>query len=324
MKIPTVLVFALILLACCPINAELLAEYKGDSFFDGFDFFTDNDPTDGYVNYVDRPQATNQGLIQVNGYGQVKMKADSTSIASGRGRNSVRIESKKIYNSGLFIADFEHIPTGCGQWPAYWLYGPNWPNSREIDILEYVNNMDVNQGTLHTNAGCNMDGVDKSSFTGDWAKDLSGDKDATNCDVKAPGQDTNQGCGITAIKGSCGTGFNAIGGGVYAANWNPSTGIKLWLFPRGHIPADIKSGNPNIEAWGKPFANFDFGPNCSNSHIVNQKLTINLTFCGQWAGRDFAKMCPGKGNCVDYVRESFWEFNEAYWLINYVKVYSPQ
>ena len=98
----------------------------------------------------------------------------------------------------------------------------------------------------------------------------------------------------------------------------------MWYFNRDHIPADIKTGNPNISAWGLPFANFDFGVNCLGKKFNTQKLIINLTFCGQWAGDAFSSMCPGKGVCDDYVRDNFWQFNEAYWLINFVRVYSPQ
>lgn len=35
------------------------------------------------------------------------------------GRPSVRLESKQVYNSGLFIGDFAHMPPSvCGLWPA--------------------------------------------------------------------------------------------------------------------------------------------------------------------------------------------------------------
>lgn len=39
------------------------------------------------------------------------------------------IESKLI-GKGVFIADIAHMPGGaCGSWPAFWMFGPNWPNS---------------------------------------------------------------------------------------------------------------------------------------------------------------------------------------------------
>jgi hypothetical protein len=55
-------------------------------------------------------------LISVASNGQVKLKADTTKVvpASARGRDSVRLESKFLFNGGLFIADVAHMPTGCG------------------------------------------------------------------------------------------------------------------------------------------------------------------------------------------------------------------
>lgn len=64
---------------------------------------------------------------------------------SVRGRKSVRIHSKYVFNGGLIILDAVHMPVGCGTWPAFWANGPNWPNGGEIDILEGVNGFTQNQ-----------------------------------------------------------------------------------------------------------------------------------------------------------------------------------
>ncbi len=49
---------------------------------------------------------------------------------------SVRIQTKKTYNSGLFVADFFSMPHGCSVWPAYWTVGDgNWPDTGEVDII---------------------------------------------------------------------------------------------------------------------------------------------------------------------------------------------
>jgi hypothetical protein len=59
--------------------------------------------------------AANLGLIKTVG-GRPQMLVDSTTNLVGvdtsvaRGRASVRIQSKKIYNGGLFIADIQHMP----------------------------------------------------------------------------------------------------------------------------------------------------------------------------------------------------------------------
>lgn len=99
---------------------QLEESYSGNNFFDAFDFFTAADPTHGFVTYVSESDASQQGLISVRSDG-VYMGVDSKKILNptGPGRNSVRIESKKSWTHGLFIADLSHMPGGaCGSWPA--------------------------------------------------------------------------------------------------------------------------------------------------------------------------------------------------------------
>ena len=52
---------------------------------------------------------------------------------------SIRINSKKTYNRGLFIADFQAMPYGCSIWPAFWSTGPNWPNEGTQPGLSFFN-----------------------------------------------------------------------------------------------------------------------------------------------------------------------------------------
>ena len=119
---------------------QLTDVYQGNTFFDGFDFFNDTDPTHGFVNYVNKEKAQHDGLIKID-KSSIVMKVDnSTTFATAsknqeRGRSSVRISSHKDYDSGLFLFDVEHIPVACGAWPALWLLGPNWPNGGEIDVI---------------------------------------------------------------------------------------------------------------------------------------------------------------------------------------------
>ncbi len=104
------------------IGYKLQSNMTGSSFFDYFDFFTDDDPTHGYVNYVDREQARSEGLIRELPNSAVYIGTDVDNIASGRGRNSVRLQSKKSHNGGLFIVDLSHMPSGCGTWPALYAH----------------------------------------------------------------------------------------------------------------------------------------------------------------------------------------------------------
>jgi len=290
-----------------------------NNFFNNFNFETANDPTHGYVNYVDENTASSKGYIKNST--QIYIGCDHTNVASGRGRDSVRISSKKTFNSGLFIIDLEHMPTGCGTWPAFWTVGPNWPNSGEIDIIEGVNVQAYDATTLHTNDGCDMSHMPADSFTGKWGTGSQGNP-ADNCYVNAPDQWSNQGCGIVATApNTYGTGFNNNRGGVYATLWNPSSGISVWWWNRTSIPSDV-ANNPNPANWGKPYAAFQFGQYCSSNHFANHAVVFDLTFCGDWAGNNFGTDCPGKGACNTYVQNNPSAFAEGYWNINYVKVWS--
>lgn len=62
--------------------------------------------------YTTKQQATQWGLISTNNLDQVYIGCDSTTISSGSGRASVRIQTQASWNSGLFILDLEHMPQG--------------------------------------------------------------------------------------------------------------------------------------------------------------------------------------------------------------------
>lgn len=139
-------IFSGLLLAsiCAPVaqaTYNLQTDYTGGKFFNGFEFFTETDPTDGTVTFLDESTANATGLAGFidagNGNLAVYMAADTTS-SSGTGRGSVRVSSTQTYQHGLFIIDILHIPTGCGTWPSFWILGANWPNNGEIDIVEGV------------------------------------------------------------------------------------------------------------------------------------------------------------------------------------------
>jgi len=301
----------------CEGAYKLQVNISGTNFFNAWTFFTAGDPTHGYVNYLSESQAQAAGLISA-APGKVIIGADSKNVASGRGRDSVRLTSNQAWNAGLFIMDLQNMPTGCGTWPAWWLVGPNWPNSGEIDIIEGVNANNFVSTTLHTNNGCTMSNS-TAPFTGQWGKGTNGN-DATNCYVNAPEQQNNQGCGIVGATGSYGAPFNAAGGGVYVTEWT-SQHIQMFFFPRNNIPKDITADMPDPTTWGKPYAYFGLGSMCNPNHFQNMNMVIDDTFCGDWAGAVFASQCPGKGSCNTYVQNNPSAFADAYWYITYIKVF---
>lgn len=102
--------------------------YDSSNFFDKFNFiesiYTGTpeqiDQTHGFVQYRNETDARALGLINYRG-SDVYIGVDhATQLQpTGKGRSSVRIESKALYNKGLFIARFTHIPTpACGVWPS--------------------------------------------------------------------------------------------------------------------------------------------------------------------------------------------------------------
>jgi len=297
----------------------LTDNFSGTTFFNNFIFFTGDDPTDGYVDYVNKTDAFNWGYVKTSS-SEVYIGCDYWTISSGRGRGSVRISSVKSWSDGLFILDLNHMPQGCGTWPAFWLCGPDWPNYGEVDIIEGVNLQTNDQATLHTSNGCDQSGESTSSFTGSWA-DGSNGQPATNCWIDAPNQYSNQGCSIIDKVQDYGAPLNNLGGGVFATLINSSI-IGVWFWPRSDIPSDITDNEPVPNSWGKPFGRWQLGSSCPASHFQNLSLIFDLTFCGQWAGSVFESDCPGKGTCIDFVQNNPSQFKDSYWSINYVHIFT--
>jgi hypothetical protein len=189
--------------------------------------------------------------------------------------------------------------------------GDDWPAKGEIDIIEGINTQNVNIMTLHTTDNCSIIKTD----------DFTGNATSLNCYINAPGQTANQGCSIRADRtNTYGDGFNAKGG-IYITEWTTEV-IQIWQFPRSDIPENIKSGNPDPSSWGKPLAKFTNKACDIDAHFKDNQIVFDITFCGQWAGREWANNCPQKGpKCVDFVRDNPKEFADTFWMVNSLKVY---
>ena len=141
--------------------------------------------------------------------------------------------------------------------------GPNWPNGGEIDIMEGVNALTINQASIHTANGCSLPSGDSKTLG------ISGTVvGGTNCAAEETG---DAGCGVQSSDTSTyGTGFNKIGGGVYASayrlsilheelanpapsamerRWHQSVVLRSLLHPVGHLKqcaAAIRLGHPAL------------------------------------------------------------------------------
>ncbi|KAL8670379.1 MAG: hypothetical protein Q9168_005084, partial [Polycauliona sp. 1 TL-2023] len=306
--------------------------YSPANFFTKFDFWDQKDPTNGFVQYKSLSTAASTGLIAIDNSTTttpaIYIGVDHTT-KDPSGRASVRISSKATYNHGLFIFDIEHSPGGiCGTWPAFWMLSSSgkWPVGGEIDIFEGVNDERENKMTLHTTAGCSIQKTSSASPAG-----FSGEVDTPNCDVNAPGQGKNMGCGIkhpardvnNKQQEMFGQGMNPSGGGVWATSWT-SSDISIYHFPRSAVPMDISTDSPDPSTWGVPIAKFA-GSACNiDEYFKDLNIIFNIAFCGDWAGAAW-KESPGcmkkAASCEDYVRDNPAAFKDAYWMIRSVKVY---
>ncbi|KAL4993403.1 concanavalin A-like lectin/glucanase domain-containing protein [Aspergillus recurvatus] len=291
-----------------PLDYRLVDSYSGLSFFDQFRYFDEEDPTDGFVKYVNKTTAQQLNLTYATP-SSATLRVDTSTENATHGRNSVRIESKETYDEGLFIFDIIHTPYGCGTWPALWLTdGYNWPDNGEIDVLEVTNNgTEGNAVTLHTTPGCNMDVKRKHT----------GSVTYTTCDNNT---NSNAGCGVQGSSLTYGEEMNEKGGGLYALELRPA-GIRAWFFPRHSIPADLNirnsttSSKPDPSKWGTALADF---PNTSCDiplHFKNQSIVANIDLCGQWGGAPNVYSgqwdCPGR--CEEFVARNPERFEKAYW-----------
>ncbi|KAK8864224.1 hypothetical protein IAR55_001470 [Kwoniella newhampshirensis] len=317
---------------------KLARRYVGQDFMNQFDFFTDDDPTQGFVNYVSKSDASSASLVDVQSDNTFIMRADSSSIATGRGRDSIRISSKDKFADGVYILDMNHMPVGCGTWPAFWTVTKDgWPVGGEIDILEGANGLPLpgsaafeattglsntslpqiaNVAALHTSQTCDLAG-------GTY---MSGSQGIAQCSAYVSG---NTGCGVRMTdpgNGTYGGPINAVGGGWYAM-WRDlknSGGVYVYFWPRTspNVPEDVRNFNTattNTAGWGIPAANLSV-PSCTgdfNNHVI----VFDLTFCGDYAGATYASTgCPG--SCQNFVRNFPAAFSEAYWSVNSLRVYT--
>ncbi|CAK7211256.1 hypothetical protein SBRCBS47491_001060 [Sporothrix bragantina] len=316
MKTATRLALASSLLAATAqaTSYSMVDNYNSTNFFTNFAFFDAADPTNGFVDYADAQTASQNGLA---GYvnNMVYLGADHTTANPSSGRASTRVTSNKGYDKGLIVADIQHMPVGCGVWPAFWTLGANWPSGGEIDIIEGVNSQSTNAITLHTSPGCTMSDSGSAAGT-QYSSGVSG--------VDCGANGGYEGCSLsTTTANAYGAGFNANGGGVYAMEMT-SEAISIWFFPRGSSLAASLAGNaaPDTSTFGTPMGMFT---GCDvDQYFSAQQIIFDTTFCGDWAGAVWATdatCAPLASSCSAYVKQNTAAFVDAYWLINSVKVF---
>jgi len=315
-------------LSQAPTDYKLLGNFSGYILLDQFDFMTGTYLSDASLSVnVDRVKAQQLNMYNFTEDGTVYLGADKALPFGAAGPNSFRMESKGVYNQGLFIFDIAHAPTGCGTWPAIWMYGDRFPLNGEIDIFENVNDETTNLISLKTLDGCtqmplirNQSAIVKSNNCNLNSTDI----DPTSQKM----QFAQEGCQTRSSTNSqYGPQFNAAGGGMYAMKWD-SQGIVFWFWQRGaaNWPADIVASKPNPSSWGIPESNFTFTA-CDRCLIYDVKLVIDLYFCGRFAGEQniwdrTCKASTGQPTCADHmIKNSEKALKDAFFSINYMSVY---
>ncbi|KAG2151176.1 glycoside hydrolase family 16 protein, partial [Suillus bovinus] len=296
---------------------SLVREYSGKSFFDLWDFYGAYDNTTlGNAIWANESYATSQKLAYIDSQGNAIIKVDNTTnVPLGQNRSTVRITTQDTYDIGsLWIIDLSHIPFGCSVWPAFWTFGPNWPEDGEIDIIEGINMMTANQMSIHTTPGCTHNGSE-------YELGVSG----TTTDCSLP-----PGCTVGETSpNSYGSSFATAGGGVYATQFDAS-GIFIWYWSRPDVPASINQAAPvNVTQWGTPHASY-FSNTCNITQLFTaQNLVLDITLCGDWAGVEdiYDASCSNSGptgtcyeDCV--IGSGSPRYDDAYFNISYIRAYT--
>jgi len=332
MRTPLV-VEAFVTLGCTGAAAkayERTTQLLDGDFFSRWTFFTAPDPSGGNVRYVNYAEAMESGMAKATG-DRVYLGVDMAPGVNGKSRRSVRIQSKDTFNGGLFVLRLDHIPTGCGTWPAFWMYGEDadhvWPSWGEYDIIEGVHERNSVMTSLHTTEDCDQSEATEPSRR-KWMATPDG-LHATDCNHVAVGQFENQGCSQLGPNGTIGSMFNRGGGGTFAAEWDPDARhIRTWFWPMGTEPVDLLRFMPDSDTWGSPYSYFSLNPwVCSTDHFANMRLVFDITLCGAFADATFAEDCPAVADtmtCKEYTQTADGAMSEAYWSIRAFDIYQAR
>lgn len=300
--------------------------YVGPSFFEMFSFLEHKDEHGGYVRFLDGHSAREAGLVQAS-TDRVFIGVDTSSGAAVTPVGSVRVSSKDVFSSGIFVLSLDHVPTGCGCWPSLWMSGGQ--QGYKLDIVEAVHTSTRVTTTLHTATRCDQSSIQGNrDFSGKWAKGSSKPL-ANDCNDAAPGQWKYQGCEQIGPQGSMGLPFNLGGGGTFVMEWEPTEGhISTWFFRNGTLPPDLADRKSLLypAAWGRPYSRFHFAEDtCPKSTLRNARIVLDVNLCGSYGDALFKSSCPAEASsertCSDFVAKHPEALQQAYWSIRRLDVY---
>jgi len=140
------------------------------------------------------------------------------------------------------------------------------------------------------------------------------------------------GSGCTVLEtntNSVGAAFASAQGGVWATQFDVS-GIYIWFWNRANLPANLQNPGSTIDTtgWGTPSAAYPSTTCNISNYFTSQKLVLDITLCGDWAGVPaiYNATCSGGTTGVCYTDNVIGpgspHFDNAYFQINYVRVYT--
>lgn len=83
----------------------------GNDFYNKFNFFNGNDPTNGYVNYRSKEESVQKNLTYIKDDDSLVLRVDTTPYAP-KGRGSVRLQSKALYEDSVYMCVSANQPQG--------------------------------------------------------------------------------------------------------------------------------------------------------------------------------------------------------------------
>ncbi|PWY79323.1 glycoside hydrolase [Aspergillus heteromorphus CBS 117.55] len=207
-------------------------------------------------------------------------------------------------------------------WSAY----ENYTGNLGIQTLTNMLYTDLSVTLAHTTIGCGEQGFPSAqpylSHTPGANRERGGncaEEDTDGCDANDPRPTSFE------------TAFNNNGGGVYAMEWKPDW-MRVWCFPGNDMPSGTSGPlgpSPDPNTWGPPTTSFDsrYGTDCSMvTHIKEQRIIIDTTFCGQWASVTWSSSgyaaSTGYSTCEAYVKDVPSAFRDAFWTFKLVKTYT--
>ncbi len=246
----------------------------------------------GFVETIGFEEATVGGLLATrNGstYIGVNYK-DQLPTDSSIGRRSVTLWSYVHLSEGLYILDILHAPTAaCGLWSS------------------------IRLAVLIRSACLNPSQSIQAQHPGSQTRAGSKCFQAKNDTIRVRAEDDT---------GPFASAINNEGGATYAFEWRADI-VNVWIWMGASAPIEVKNGSiVDPTTWGPPRAQYlgDCRVNMDKKQEPNMR--IYTTFCPLLALDDYYRSdCFRTApSCYQYVATNPSAYQNAYWLINHIKV----